>query len=496
MAEQLQHNDTREVLIVDDQPENLTVLRKMLSEHGYTVRAALNGQLALRTVEDAAPDLILLDIMMPEMDGFQVCRRLKENEDTRHIPVLFVSALSETVDKMRGFALGAVDYITKPFRAEEVLARVNAHMDLKKSRDALHESLRAKNDALVLQQAVFDTIQDTIVTVDKDLNIVSCNMELEGICPDPHGDTFTGKLEKGEGPFSRLLLETLRTGVPVRDHRTVYGGRELLLCCTPLVDSSNRFFGAALVIRDVSREAALEDRLGDRRSFMSLVGKSKVVQRLYTQVQQIGPTGVNVCVSGEQGVEKELAAEALHAFSPRGEQPFIRYDCAVEQNIEEKLVEANGGALFLDNVESLSQSGQAALLATLNTGKTSTHDADPPEDTTDLDVRVIISTTSDVDELTEKGILRQELAARLASLIVRIPPLRDRLEDLPLLCGHILRRFNVENGTHIKGASPEVLRLFQEREWPENVEELRKTLELAAAACNGDEITPEHLPGE
>ncbi len=119
------------ILIVDDTPENLTVLRQMLTEHGYRVRPALSGEIALKAVGVDLPDLILLDIMMPGMNGFEVCEKLKSEAKTRDIPVLFISALNETQDKVRGFKAGGVDYITKPFNTGEVLARIETHLALR-----------------------------------------------------------------------------------------------------------------------------------------------------------------------------------------------------------------------------------------------------------------------------------------------------------------------------------------------------------------------------
>ena len=118
------------VLVVDDNPDNLRLLVGLLTEKGYKVRPAPNGALALTSVQSTLPDLILLDIKMPEMDGYEVCRLLKADEKTRHVPILFISALSEVADKIKGFNIGAVDYITKPFQYEEVLARVHTHVSL------------------------------------------------------------------------------------------------------------------------------------------------------------------------------------------------------------------------------------------------------------------------------------------------------------------------------------------------------------------------------
>ncbi len=128
------------ILIVDDTPANLEVLGGMLKERGYRVRQAPNGEVALRTAANNPPDLILLDIMMAGMDGYAVCGRLKDDERLRDIPVIFISALTETIDKVKAFQAGGVDYVTKPFQFEEVGARVAAHLALRRQQRLLQDS--------------------------------------------------------------------------------------------------------------------------------------------------------------------------------------------------------------------------------------------------------------------------------------------------------------------------------------------------------------------
>ncbi len=118
------------ILVVDDTPANLDLLVVLLDAEGYVPLIAKNGESALRKVENSQPDLILLDIMMPEMDGFTVCQRLKSNLATRDIPVIFMTALSDTLDKVKAFELGAADYVTKPFETRELLARIETHLKL------------------------------------------------------------------------------------------------------------------------------------------------------------------------------------------------------------------------------------------------------------------------------------------------------------------------------------------------------------------------------
>lgn len=130
-----------DILIVDDTPANLQLLAGMLKERGYKVRPVPNGELALRAARQSPPDLVLLDINMPEVNGYQLCAQLKRDERMTDVPVIFISALNETIDKVHAFAVGGVDYITKPFQFEEVDARVAAHLKLRR----LQKDLELRN---------------------------------------------------------------------------------------------------------------------------------------------------------------------------------------------------------------------------------------------------------------------------------------------------------------------------------------------------------------
>ena len=129
------------ILVVDDTPANLQLLAGMLKTHGYRVRPVNSGELALRAVQAEAPDLILLDITMPELDGYEVCRRLKANPAFAEIPVLFISALNGAEDKTLAFQVGGVDYVSKPFQFDEVAARVKTHLELRRQKRELETSL-------------------------------------------------------------------------------------------------------------------------------------------------------------------------------------------------------------------------------------------------------------------------------------------------------------------------------------------------------------------
>lgn len=158
------------VLIVDDNSGNLQVLGNILSEKGYKIAIAESGGEALNFVSKKHPDLILLDILMPEMDGLEVCRRLKGSVETKNIPIIFISVLDNTEDKVRGFDLGGVDYITKPFEEKEVLARIQAHLTIVKQKKDIVELERIKTIAAMAATANHE--------INQELTVLQANLDM------------------------------------------------------------------------------------------------------------------------------------------------------------------------------------------------------------------------------------------------------------------------------------------------------------------------------
>ncbi|RMH76717.1 MAG: hybrid sensor histidine kinase/response regulator [Cyanobacteria bacterium J007] len=146
------------ILVVDDTPDNLRVVSAILVDRGYQVGKALNGQLALMACKHLSPDLILLDINMPEMNGYEVCKKLKTNPQTQEIPIIFISALDDVLDKVKAFEVGGVDYITKPFQSAEVISRVDSHLKLR----SLQIALQAQNDSLEREIEQRQKIQEAL----------------------------------------------------------------------------------------------------------------------------------------------------------------------------------------------------------------------------------------------------------------------------------------------------------------------------------------------
>lgn len=173
------------ILVVDDKPDNLRLLSAMLAQLGYEVRKVIDGKTALKTAQAAPPDLILLDIMMPNMNGYEVCQHLKASPATRDIPVIFISALDEVIDKVKAFAVGGVDYITKPFSEEEVFARVENNLTLRRLQQQLTEqnallqqeigNRQKAETALHLSQFYLDQLGDAVFFVNADARFVYVN---------------------------------------------------------------------------------------------------------------------------------------------------------------------------------------------------------------------------------------------------------------------------------------------------------------------------------
>jgi two-component system, NtrC family, sensor kinase len=160
---QTQSQPQMNILVVDDTPDSLRLLVGILSDQGYKVRAAPNGRLALSAAQTMPPDLILLDINMPEMDGYEVCKRFKADDRTSHIPVIFLSAWSDVFDKVKAFAVGGVDYITKPFQIEEAIARIKTHLTI----CSLQTKLQQKNEDLTHTLNQLKTTQNQLIQAEK-----------------------------------------------------------------------------------------------------------------------------------------------------------------------------------------------------------------------------------------------------------------------------------------------------------------------------------------
>ena len=260
-----------DILIVDDTPNNLRFLSTTLTEQGYKVRSVTDGLMALTVAQAANPDLILLDIMMPNIDGYEVCQRLKADEQTREIPIIFLSALDEVLDKVKAFTVGGVDYITKPFQLEEVLARIQTHLSLRfaqKEIGKLNAELeeRVRQRTAQLEQEISERLQ-----VQERLLHLALHDVLTGL---PNRTWFIKRLEQllsqGEQQsshnFAVLFLDCDRfqsvndsLGHSVGDQLLVMIARRLGLCLRPSTTlcrlGGDEF---AILLQDISPDDAIK----------------------------------------------------------------------------------------------------------------------------------------------------------------------------------------------------------------------------------------------
>jgi len=272
------------ILIVDDVPLNIDILRKFLSLEGYNLSFAINGEKALKIIERVHPDLILLDIMMPGISGLEVCRILKSQPETAYIPIIFMTALSSVEDKLKGFEVGGVDYVTKPIQEKEVLARVRAHLAL----HDLNQRLEAKNEELSTEvihrkkielalrkseqsyRTIFNSVNDAIFVHDIDTgNIIDVNKtmcEMFGYTKEEVCAINIETLSAGIPPYSQTeALEWMKkalTEPQIFEWKAKNKAGEIFWVEVNLkigvIDSNERLFG---VVRDITERKKINEEL-------------------------------------------------------------------------------------------------------------------------------------------------------------------------------------------------------------------------------------------
>jgi DNA-binding NtrC family response regulator len=254
--------------------------------------------------------------------------------------------------------------------------------------------------------------------------------------------------------------------------------------------------------------------LKQRFNFENIIGKSEPMLRLFDTVAQVAPSRSTVLIQGESGTGKELIAKAIHQNSPRRDKPFVAVNTGA---IPSELLEsslfghikgaftgaimakkglfeaANGGTLFLDEIGTMSMDMQAKILRVLQ-DRRFMHLGGTTE--IQVDVRIVAATNVNLRQAVKDGRFREDLFYRLNVIMLELPPLRQRREDVPLLAQHFLRYYAAENGTEAPSLSPEALRILMDYEWPGNVRELENAMERGVVLSNGPTLTPELLPAQ
>ncbi len=418
------------ILIVDDTPANLSILLDLLEPHGYTVSAAPDGLIALNVVTLLAPDLILLDVMMPELDGLETCRRLKANPATAEIPVLFISARDDAASIIEGFQVGAADYIVKPFRPEEVLARVQSHLRLaaltRQLKDKNVEMLAA-NEALQREIARRKETEDALSSADSKLTYLA--------------DT-----------------EVQRWGIEQ------FVGRSQMI--TAILDSIRRVQNFATVNVLITGESG--------------TGKELVARAIhYGSARRTAPFIPVNCVA----IPDELAESMLF-----GHLKGLFTGATMDRKGYFEL--AHGGTLFLDEIGDMPASMQAKLLRVLEDGEVTPIGASVSRK---VDVRVVAATNSHLSGQIPTGAFRRDLFFRLAQFTVQVPPLRERREDIPLLAEHFMKVFAKEMGIKPPRLSARAVAVLTGYEFPGNIRELKNIMERSLIESGGAEVLPSHL---
>ncbi|NEX19769.1 EAL domain-containing protein [Thiorhodococcus mannitoliphagus] len=276
------------ILLVDDIPENLRVLKSIFSAERYEVRPLSCGELAVRAALSEVPDLILLDIMMPGMNGYEVCERLKSDPLTRDVPVIFISALHDAEDKVRAFAAGGVDYVSKPFQVDEVLARVETHLRL----HALQQALRSQNQQLQEAATLFEVSSEGILLTDADGVIRRVNRAFTDITGYAAEEVIgqTPRLFKSghHSPefYETLWRELLSKGVWEGEIWNRYKNRSIVPqweTITAIRDDDGKVTGYVSQWSNIARRQLTEREIRDRGNYDALTGlanRSLLLERL------------------------------------------------------------------------------------------------------------------------------------------------------------------------------------------------------------------------
>ncbi|QIZ70453.1 sensor histidine kinase [Oxynema aestuarii] len=277
------------ILIVDDTPDNLRLLSAMLSDRGYEVRKAINGRMALIAVEAAHPDLILLDIMMPEMDGYEVCTQLKSSPKTEEIPVIFLSALNEINDKVKAFTVGGADYISKPFHEREVLIRVENRLMLRR----LQKQLSEQNTKLLEQNERLNQLNAELERSNQELEqfayVVSHDLQspLQSIIGfvDLLAYKYKNKLDEKANRYIYFIedgakrMQQLIQGLLAYSRVGRKGGEFEAVDCTAIVDAVKHNLSASIAASQAEvichpLPEAIADPLQLSQVFQNLIGNA------------------------------------------------------------------------------------------------------------------------------------------------------------------------------------------------------------------------------
>ncbi len=512
-------DDKRLILIIEDSATNINMLVGTLKNE-YRLGIAKSGSGAFDFLKSQTPDLILLDIMMPEMNGYEVCKRLKKNSKTQPIPVIFITALGDTDQKTEGFEVGAVDYITKPFHATEVRARIETHLKIHRMHLELDEKNRIIHKALGEKQRQLNTLIGNLPGM-----VYRCSspeyIRLEFIsdgCRLLTGYDPAYFMNQDQPHYEYLAIEEDRVQVQSevmlalaekQPFETTYRIRTrdnsekwVWEQGCGVYNDKNELQGVEGVIFDVTQRKmeqlllkrenqALKSRMLERDRFSGLVGRSPAMQDVYETIIRASAVEESVIIYGESGTGKELVARAIHDNSSRRDNKFIPVNCGAipEQlfeseffghrkgafsgaNVDKKgyLEIADKGTLFLDELGEINNQVQVKLLRVMDgngfipVGGTKVKKPN---------IRFVAATNRNLSEMVQQGAIREDFYFRIHVIPIHLPPLKNRREDIPLLIHHFLNSYP---DNRMLPVTDEIVDQLVAYHWPGNIRELQNVL--------------------
>ncbi len=380
----------------------------------------------------------------------------------------------------------------------------------------------AKNNLQQNQtEAILESISDGVFAVDTDWNITSFNRAAENITGTlreaalgrPCAEVFRSSMCEGEC----ALRQTIEQGEPIINHHCYIinpdGERIPISISTAVLRNANGgIIGGVETFRDLREVEILRKELEEKFQLGNMVSKSHAMRRVFELAQVVADSGSTVLIQGETGTGKELLARAIHSMGERAERPFIAVNCgALPDNLLEselfgykkgaftgathdkpgRFALAKNGTLFLDEIGEISPALQVRLLRVL---QERTYEPLGGTTTEISEARIVVATNRDLTKMTQAGEFRQDLYYRVNVVQIDLPPLRERLEDLPMLVDHFLQRFNNMQHKNIAGISSEALAILMSHDWPGNIRELENVIERAFAVCPGNQLGIKCLP--
>ncbi|MHC1730156.1 MAG: sigma-54 dependent transcriptional regulator [Syntrophobacteraceae bacterium] len=499
------------VLVIDDEESIRFTFQRFLNADGHIVATADSCREALTRIDELSFDVVFVDIILGDGTGIDILREIKAR--ALSCPVIVITGDPGVETASEAIRLGAFDYIPKPVNQQSLLHATRTALKYKTVNE---EKERYRTNL----EAIFRSVRDALITVDKESVVIEFNESAMTMCGYSRADIgrpFSSLPEVCGGKCTEILGEAIRSGEPVEVDRIEcrHPNRETTVISVrtyPLIGPNGILSGVVMALRDETHVAELERELKEHRQFHRIVGRSEPMQKVFSLIRALARVQTTVLITGESGTGKELVAEALHRAGERSHKPLVKVNCSAlpESLLESELFghvkgsftgairdnvgrfhRADGGTIFFDEIGDISPNIQLKLLRVL---EDKGFERVGSSTTTKVDVRLIVATNRNLMEKVSLGELREDLYYRLKVVEIRLPPLRDRREDIPLLVEHFRNGFNAKFKKTIEAISSDVLKAFLKYHWPGNVRELQHTMEHAFVLCSQNIITFDHLP--